>query len=99
MVWGSEDFVSLAKEITRLDEDAKLEAFKTRGGVMDGEKLTAERVKQISTWPSRPEQLSILSGQILNPGATLLAAILGPGATLASQIQQKSETEDNEPAE
>ena len=78
----------------------KLEAFQTRGGVMDGEKLTAERVKEISKWPSRQEQLSLLSGQILGPGASLLAAIVGPGGTLASQIKQKSEEdeEDNESA-
>jgi ribosomal protein L10 len=98
LVWGAEDFVSLAKEISRLDEDKKLEAFQTRGGVMDGEKLTRERVKEISKWPSRPEQLSLLSGQILSPGASLLAAVLGPGGALASQIKQKSE-EDNEAAD
>lgn len=94
LVWGGEDFVSLAKAITRLDEDTKLEAFQTRGGVMDGEKLTPARVKQISTWPSRPEQLSLLSGQILSPGAQLVAALLGPGAALASQVKQKSEADD-----
>ena len=92
--WGSEDFVSLAKEVTRLNDDAEAyEKFATRGGVMDGETLSAERVKEISKWPSRTEQLSLLVGQILGPGAQLAAAIKGPGATLASQIKQKSEEE------
>lgn len=98
VVWGGEDFVSLAKQITQLDEDAELEAFHTRGGVMDGEKLSPERVKEISKWPSRQEQLSLLSGQILSPGAELVAALLGPGATLASQVKQKAE-ESDPPAE
>ena len=89
-----EDFVSLAKEITRLDEDKEFEAFETRGGVMDGEKLSPERVKEISKWPSREEQLSLLSGQILGPGASLVAAVIGPGGTLASQIKQKSEEDE-----
>ena len=90
--WGSEDFVSLAKEITRLhdDEDA-FPAFSTRGGVMDGEQLDADRVKEISKWPSRTEQLSLLVGQILGPGGQLVAAIKGPGGQLASQIKKKSE--------
>jgi ribosomal protein L10 len=91
IVWGGEDIVSLAKEITKLDEDKKLEAFRTTGGVMDGERLTAERVRDVSKWPSRSEQLSILLGQILSPGANLSAALLGPGASLASQVDQKSE--------
>jgi ribosomal protein L10 len=90
-VWGAEDFVSLVKEITKLDTDDEFKEFKTRGGVMDGERLTPERVKQISKWPSRAEQLSILVGPILSPGANLVAAINAPGANLASQVKQKSE--------
>ena len=94
-VWGAEDFVSLAKEITKLNDDAEYEAFETRGGVMDGEKLTAGRVKEISKWPSRTEQLSMLVGQILSPGSNLAGAVNGPAGALASQIKQKSEEGDS----
>jgi large subunit ribosomal protein L10 len=95
VAWGGEDFVSLAKEITRLSDDAKqFPAFQTRGGVMDGESLTPDRVKEISKWPSREEQLSLVSGQILGPGSGLLGAIVGPGAQLASQIEQKGKGEE-----
>ena len=96
LVWGSEDFVSLAKEITRLNNDAQLAAFETRGGVMDGEHLTPERVTEISKWPSREEQLSLLVGQILGPGANLSAAMLGPGKMLNSQLKQKGEEGDED---
>ena len=67
VLWGAEDFVSLVKEVTELNEDAEeFEKFEARGGVMDGEQLTPERVKEISKWPSRAEQLSmLLVGQIL----------------------------------
>jgi len=91
VVWGCEDIVSLAKEVTKLNDDDEFEAFQTRGGVMDGESLSAERVRQISKWPSRAEQLNILSGQILSPGANLAAAICGPGGALAGQIESKTE--------
>ena len=91
--WGSEDIVSLAKEITRLAKDASFGKFEARGGVMDGEALTAEEVTAVSKWPNRDEQLSILVGQILGPGATLAAQLIGPGAALASQVKQKSEGE------
>lgn len=94
VVWGAEDFVSLAKEVVKLDEDKQFAAFQTRGGVMDGETLTPEKVKEISKWPSRTEQLSLLVGQILGPGGQLVAAILGPGGTLASQIKEKGKDED-----
>lgn len=98
VVWGAEDIVALAKEITRLSEDESLPKFETRGGVLDGEQLTPEKVKEISKWPSRKEQLSLLVGQILSPGANLSGALLGPGALLASQLKEKAGGEDGEAA-
>lgn len=97
LVWGTEDIVSLAKEIIRLAEDSEYEGFEPRGGVMGGEPLTPEKVKEVSKWPSRSEQLSLLVGQILGSGAQLAAQICGPGGTLAGQIKQKGE-EDGESA-
>ena len=77
--WGGEDIVSLAKEITKLAKDDKYEPFEARGGVMDGERLTAEQVEQVSKWPSRDEQLSMLVGQILSPGADLVSQLTRVG--------------------
>ena len=83
--------VSLAKEVVRLAKEAEYEPFAAKGGVMDGEKLSADDVAAVSKWPSRHEQLSLLMGQILGPGATLSAQLLGPGKQLASQVEQKNE--------
>ncbi len=91
VVWGGEDIVSLAKEVTRLAADKQYEPFAPRGGIMEGEKLDADEVRAISKWPTREEQLSLLMGQILGPGATLSAQLLGPGAQLASQVESKTE--------
>lgn len=95
MVWGGEDFVSLTKEVCKLDEGRDYPEFEARGGVMDGDCLTADRVKEISRWPNRQEQLSLLSGQFLSPGASLSSQLLGPGGALASQIEKKAEEEDS----
>jgi large subunit ribosomal protein L10 len=92
--WGSTDFVALVKEVVTLDKDAgKFSKFKAEGGVLDGTRLDSEQLKAVSKWPSREEQLSILSGQILSPGANLAGALLGPGGKLASQIKKKGEEE------
>lgn len=93
LVWGAEDVVSLAKEVTRIAEDKKYAKFIPKGGVMDGAKLSAADVKAVSKWPSRAEQLSLLVGQILGPGRKLSAQFLGSGAKLASQIKKKGEEE------
>lgn len=93
--WGSTDFVSLTKEMVKLDrEGGKYEKFKATGGVLDGERLSAEQVLAVSKWPTREEQISLLIGQILSPGANLAGALLGPGGALASQIEQKGEEGD-----
>lgn len=92
ILWGGEDFVSLVKEVNALHKDEEdYEAFEARGGIMDGETLTPERVAEISKWPSRSEQLSMLVGQILGPGSQLSAQLKGPGGQLASQVKQVEE--------
>jgi large subunit ribosomal protein L10 len=94
VLWGGEDIVSLAKEVTRIAGDKEYEKFAPKGGVMGGSKLSADDIQKVSKWPSRGEQLSLLVGQILSPGATLSGQLLGVGANLASQIKKKSEGEE-----
>ena len=78
-----------------MDKDTEeFEKFEARGGVMDGEQLTPERVKEISKWPSREEQLSMLAGQMLGPGSQLSAQLIGPGGKLASQVEQAGEEKE-----
>jgi large subunit ribosomal protein L10 len=93
VVWGGEDFVSLAKEVVEIQKRPEFEKCQARGGLMDGEKLSAEKVKEVSKWPNRVGQISILLGQILSPGAQLLSQLGSPGGALASQIEQKSKEE------
>ncbi len=94
VVWGGEDFVSLAKELVAIHKKPEFEKFTAKGGVMDGEKLTAEKVIEVSKWPNRAGQISIVLGQILSPGSKLLSQLNSPGGKLLSQIKQKSEGEE-----
>jgi large subunit ribosomal protein L10 len=89
--WGAEDIVALARTVTKLAGDKLFEKLKPRGGVMDGQALGADEVAKVSKWPSRDEQLSLLVGQILSPGATLAAQLIGPGGLVASQIKKLGE--------
>ncbi len=92
VLWGADDFVSLVKEVTELNKDEEdFEVFETRGGAMDGVQLTPEKVLEISKWPNRAEQLSMLVGQIMGPGAQLAAQLNGPGGALVSQVKSKGE--------
>ena len=86
VAWGGEDVVDLAKELDRLSGAKEFEGFECRGGALDGARLEPADIKRVAKWPSRAEQLSILSGQISSLGATLSAQILSAGGTLAGQL-------------
>jgi large subunit ribosomal protein L10 len=98
LVWGASDIVSLAKEVARLAGDKEFAPFTARGGVMDGAHLKAEEVEKVSKWPTREEQISLLLGQILSPGANLASQLLSVGGALASQIKQHGESDAEEAA-
>lgn len=94
VIWGGEDFVSLAKEIVEIQRKPEFEKCKSRGGVMDGERLSPEKLTEVSKWPNRTQQIGIVVGQILAPGANLLSQIKSPGGLLMSQVKKKSEGEE-----
>ena len=96
IAWGGEDIVDLAKELDRLQGVKDFEGFECRCGAPDGARLEAADVKWVAKWPSRAEQLSILSGQISSLGSTISGQILSAGGTLAGQL--KSRCEDLEKA-
>jgi large subunit ribosomal protein L10 len=93
--WGAEDVVALAKEVVRLAKDEKFKPFSARGGMVDGAPITEGQVVEVAKWPSRGEQLSILAGQILSPGANLVSQLTSVASALASQIKQKAEPEES----
>ena len=94
VIWGGEDFVSLAKELVALHKKPEYEKFTAKGGLMEGEKLSPEKVTEVSKWPNRAGQIGIVLGQILSPGSKLLSQLNSPGGKLLSQIKQKSEGEE-----
>ncbi|MEM7810697.1 MAG: 50S ribosomal protein L10 [Planctomycetota bacterium] len=94
--YGGEDVVALSKEITKWAKE--IEKLEIKGGAADGSALDEAGVKVLSKSPSREELLSIISGQILAPGANLAAALNGPGGTLVGQIKSHAEGEGGEEA-
>lgn len=89
IAWGGEDVVDLAKELDRLSGVKDFEGFECRGGALDGSRLEAADVKRVAKWPTRSEQLSLLSGQIIGLAATLAGQIVSSGGTLAGQISSR----------
>lgn len=91
IAWGGEDVVDLAKELDRLAGVKDFEGFECKGGALDGGRLAADDVKKVAKWPTRAEQLSLLSGQITAVAGRLSGQILAAGGTLAGQIASRVE--------
>ena len=97
--WGSDDIVALAKSITQIRKSEKFPAFQPRGGVMDGQQISADQIAEVAKWPTRTEQLGILTGQILSVGSRLNSQLIAVGGALASQIAEKSKGGEEEQPE
>lgn len=66
VLWGAEDFVSLVKEVEELDKDEAFDDFKTRGGIMDGEQLSPERVTEIDRTATHRYHVTMSKNSQLN---------------------------------
>jgi len=97
VIWGCEDFVSLVRNVTKMADSGRFSKLEIKGGVMDGEAMSADQVKKVAKWPSRQEQISMLVGQILSPGSTLSGQLVGPARKIAGQV--KKMIEDREGSE
>jgi len=92
VAWGGDSIVDLAKEIS--EWAGKIEELQIKGGVSDGEPISAGEVDVLSKLPSREELLGMLVGRLQGPGAQLAGLILSPGGRLAGQLKARSEEEE-----
>jgi len=92
IVWGGEDIVALAKEITGAVKT--LTALQIKGGAIGATSLSADDVESLSKSPGRLELLSQISGLIRSPGGRLAGAIQGAGGRVAGCIQAIADKED-----
>lgn len=85
LVYGSEDIVSLSKELTEWADKQK--AIEIRGGAIGATPLAPKDVEALSKSPGRLELLSQIAGLILTPGRNLAAALGGPAGKIAGQVK------------
>jgi len=81
IVFGGEDIVALARELT--ESIKELKTLELKGGAMGATSLTAAQVEEISKSPGRKELLAQIAGLALSPGGRLASAIRGPGGRVA----------------
>ncbi|MDX1966760.1 MAG: 50S ribosomal protein L10 [Planctomycetaceae bacterium] len=92
IIWGGEDIVALAKEVTKYVKD--IADLQLKGGAIGETSLNAEQVEALSKSPGRLELLSQISGLIRSPGGRVAGAIQSPGGKLAGCVKTLADKED-----
>ena len=97
LCWGASDVVALAKELVKLSKDKAYQGLEIRGAVMDGEALGPAQAVEVSKWPTREEQISLLIGQIVGVGSRLSGQLIAMGGAVAGQIAKLGEEKEETP--
>lgn len=86
---GGDDPVLVAKSAVEFAK--RHEALEVKGGIIDGERCTADDVVKWSMMPSLAELLGMIAGAVAGVGGNLASAATAPGALVASQIEKIGE--------
>lgn len=96
IIFGGEDIVALAKEVTQYVKS--IQELQLKGGAIGATPLSADDVDSLSKSPGRRELLSQISGLIRSPGGRLAGAIQGAGGRVAGCIKTLADKADAAPA-
>jgi len=98
-VLGGDDPVLTARAAVECAERAsKLEI---RGGFVDGEVFSTEKIREIARWPCRTEILAGIAAMVLGTAGRPLSAALSPGSAIAGAVKSRAgklEKEEPPPA-
>jgi large subunit ribosomal protein L10 len=82
---GGESVVAVVREL--LETVKEVPALRLCGALMEGEVFSADRMLELSKYPTRPEAIAHAAGLALAPGARLAAALLAPGSAIAGVLK------------
>jgi ribosomal protein L10 len=95
VAYGADSVVTVVRELLDLGREHK--KLTVKAAVLDGDVFGADRIEELSKFPTRQEAIGRTVGCILSPGRLLAACLIGPGSVVASIL--KSVREQAEKAE
>ena len=93
VVYGSDNVVSIVRELLEIRKEA--EALTVKAALLDGEVFGAERIDELSKYPTRDEAVARLIACALGPAGKLSACVTGPGGKLAALVKTVEERLDD----
>lgn len=88
VVWNNEDPIDLAKVIQEYSKTAPLTI---KGGVVDGQTVSAAQIEDITKLPSRPQLIATFAGMLRSPLIKFVSVLQAPLRDFASVLRQVSE--------
>lgn len=83
------DMVTVAKALTTFARNA--DALEVRGGLMNGQAISAAEVGALASLPSREEMLAKMLGSMQAPATNLVGVLSGVARSLAYVLQARAE--------
>ncbi len=98
LAWGADNIVVVVRELADIAKDVK--ALGLKGALLDGDVFGAERMDELSKFPTREEAIGQIAQAITSPGAQLAGGIIAPGGAIAALVEAIEEQAEGEaPAE
>jgi large subunit ribosomal protein L10 len=94
-IMDGEDPVSMAKAAVAFAK--RSDKLEVKGGLVEGQVLTAAEVRRLSAMPNRHEMRAQLLGLVIGVGGRLAAALTAPGGRIAGALEAMAEKENGEP--
>ena len=96
VAYGADSVVTVVRELLDIGKDSP--KLTVKAAFLEGEIFPAERIEELSKFPTRPEAIGRVVSCILSSGKKLAACIIGPGSKVASILKTIEEKAPSEPA-
>ncbi len=97
LAYGADSIVSVVRELYDIAKDVK--QLTVKGALLDGDLFGAERIDELSKFPTRDEAIAQVVTAVLSAGANLSACIIAPGGQIASVLKTLEERGGEDQAE
>lgn len=85
VAYGSDSVVTVVRTLLEVGKDAP--NLKVKAALLDGVIFGADRIEELSKFPTRDEAISRVVTCVLSSGSRLSACLVGPGSAIASILK------------
>lgn len=92
VAYGGDSVVAMVRELLDIGKDAP--TLTVKAALMDGEIFGADRIVELSTYPTCEEAIATVVACALSPGRNIAGCAMGPGSRIAGILKTIEEKGD-----